>query len=40
MGIYPLIGMILACNNVTGDAAATTLVARKNSLINLETFNS
>ena len=40
MGIYPLIGMILTATNVTGDAVITTIIARKENLLDLEKYNS
>ena len=39
MGLYPLVGMILVCVNVTGDAAMTLIVARKEQMVDLEVYN-
>ncbi|MCR4591167.1 MAG: dicarboxylate/amino acid:cation symporter [Lachnospiraceae bacterium] len=39
MGLYPLMGMMQACTNVTGDAVVTTIVAKHEKLIDIEKFN-
>ena len=40
MGLYPLVGMITACTNVTGDAVVTTIAAKAEKLFDIEKFNS
>ena len=40
MGLYSLVGMITACVNVTGDAAVTLTVAKKEKLLDLQVFRS
>lgn len=40
MGLYPLVGMMQTCANVTGDAVVTTIVARRSNLMDVEKFNS
>ena len=39
MGLYPLVGMMQTCANVTGDAVVTTIVARKEKLLDVTKFN-
>ena len=39
MGLYPLVGMMQTCANVTGDAVATTIVARHENMLDLEKYN-
>ena len=39
MGLYPLVGMMQTCANVTGDAVVTTIVARRSNLMDVEKFN-
>ena len=38
MGLYPLIGMMQTCVNVTGDAAVTAIVAGTESLLDKEKY--
>ena len=40
MGLYSIVGMMLACINVTGDGVVTTIIAKKENLIDLEVYNS
>ncbi len=40
MGLYPLVGMMQTCANVTGDAVVTTIVAKRENLLNIEKFKS
>ena len=40
MGLYPLVGMMQTCANVTGDAVVTTIVAKREKLLDVEKFNS
>ena len=40
MGLYPLVGMMQTCANVTGDAVATAVVAKHEKLLDMEKFNS
>ena len=40
MGLYPLVGMMHTCANVTGDAVVTTIVAKRENLIDIEKFKS
>ena len=40
MGLYPMVGMMQTCANVTGDAVVTTIVARNEKLLDMEKFNS
>jgi Na+/H+-dicarboxylate symporter len=40
MGLYPLVGMMQTCANVTGDAVVTTIVAKRENLIDIEKFKS
>lgn len=39
MGLYPLVGMMQTCTNVTGDAAVTLVVARSEGLLDIDVFN-
>ncbi len=38
MGLYPLVGMMQTCANVTGDAVVTTIVAKHEKLLDLDRF--
>ena len=40
MGLYPLVGMIQTCSNVTGDAVVTAIAAKHTKLMDMEKFNS
>ena len=40
MGLYPLVGMMQTCTNVTGDAVVSMIVAKREGLLNLEMYNS
>ena len=40
MGLYAIIGMIMVCVNITGDAAITLIVARSEKMLDQEIFNS
>ncbi|MBO7661913.1 MAG: cation:dicarboxylase symporter family transporter [Clostridia bacterium] len=40
MGLYALVGMILTCTNVTGDAAITLITARHEKLMDLDVYRS
>ena len=40
MGLYPLVGMMQTCANVTGDAVATAVVAKHEKLLDIEKYNS
>ncbi len=40
MGLYPLMDMMQSCTNVTGDAVATTIVARQEGLFDKAKFDS
>ncbi len=40
MGMYPLVGMMQTCANVTGDAVVSTIVAKKENELDLEKFYS
>ena len=39
MGLYPLVGMMQTCVNVTGDAVVTTIVAKQEKLLDMEKYN-
>ena len=39
MGLYALVGMILVCTNVTGDAVMTLIVGRQENQVDLEVYN-
>lgn len=39
MGLYPLVGMMQVCANVTGDAVVSTIVAKHEKLIDLKKYN-
>ncbi len=39
-GLYPLVGMIQTCSNVTGDAVVTAIAAKHTKLVDMEKFNS
>ncbi len=38
MGLYPLVGMMQTCANVTGDAVVTTIVAKHEKLVDMDKF--
>ena len=40
MGLYSIVGMMLTCVNVTGDAAVTLVVGKSEKLVDLEKYNS
>jgi len=40
MGLYPLVGMMQTCANVTGDAVVTTIVAKHEKMVDMEMYNS
>ncbi|MCR5023375.1 MAG: dicarboxylate/amino acid:cation symporter [Lachnospiraceae bacterium] len=40
MGLYPIMGMMQTCTNVTGDAVVTTIVAKHEKLMDLEKYRS
>jgi len=40
MGVYPIVDMMQACTNVTGDAVITLIVAKSEKILNLEVFKS
>lgn len=40
MGLYPLVGMMQTCANVTGDAVVTTIVAKSEKLFDEGRFRS
>ncbi|SKB96691.1 Na+/H+-dicarboxylate symporter [Lachnospiraceae bacterium] len=40
MGLYPIVGMMQTCANVTGDAVVTTIVAKHEKLLDVAKFNS
>ena len=40
MGLYPLVGMMQTCANVTGDAVVTTIVAKRNNMLDEEKYES
>ncbi len=40
MGLYPLVGMMQTCTNVTGDAVVSAIVAKKEGLLDKSKFNS
>ena len=40
MGLYSLVGMILVCTNVTGDAVMTLIVGKQENQVDLEAYNS
>ncbi len=40
MGLYPLVGMMQTCINVTGDAVVTAIVAKKENKLDIEKFNA
>lgn len=39
MGLYPLVGMIQTCANVTGDAVVSTIIAKHEKLLDLQKYN-
>lgn len=39
MGLYPIVGMMQVCANVTGDAVASTIVAKHEKLLDLKKYN-
>lgn len=40
MGLYPIVGMMQSCVNVSGDATVTTLVAKQEGLLDLQKYNN
>ena len=40
MGLYPLVGMMQTCTNVTGDAVVSVIVAKREGLLDVKKFNS
>ena len=40
MGLYPIAGMMLTCVNVTGDGVVTAIVAKKENMMDLQTYNA
>lgn len=40
MGLYPIVGMMQVCANVTGDAVVTTIVAKHEKLLDLDKFKA
>lgn len=40
MGMYSLVGMILVCTNVTGDAAVTLITAKHEKLLDMSIYSS
>ena len=40
MGLYALVGMVTACVNITGDAAVTLIVSKKEKLLDVETYRA
>ena len=40
MGLYSLVGMILVCTNVTGDAVMTLIVGKQENQVDLKVYNS
>lgn len=40
MGLYSIVGMMLACIKVTGDGVVTAIIAKKENLIDLDVYNS
>ena len=40
MGLYPLVGMMQTCANVTGDAVVTAIVAKRANLMDMKKFKS
>ena len=40
MGLYTLVGMMLACVNVTGDAVITLITAKAEHKLDLDVFRS
>lgn len=40
MGLYPLVGMMQTCANVTGDAVVSTIVAKHEKLLDLKKYNA
>lgn len=40
MGLYPIMGMMQTCANVTGDAVVTTIVAKHEKLMDMEKYRS
>ncbi len=40
MGLYPIVGMMQTCANVTGDAVVTTIAAKHEKLLDVAKFNS
>ncbi len=40
MGLYPLVGMMQTCANVTGDAVVSTIVAKREGLLDEKKYNA
>lgn len=40
MGLYALVGMIMTCTNVTGDAAVTLVTAKHEKLLDMDVYKS
>ena len=40
MGLYPIVGMMQVCANVTGDAVVTTIVAKHEKLMDMDKFRA
>ena len=40
MGLYPLVGMMQTCTNVTGDAVVSMIVAKREGLLDMQKYNS
>ncbi len=40
MGLYALVGMILTCTNVTGDAAVTLILAKHEKLLDMDVYTN
>ena len=39
MGLYPIVGMMMTCTNVTGDAVVTMIVSRHEKMLDIKKFN-
>jgi Na+/H+-dicarboxylate symporter len=39
LGLYPIVGMMQTCANVTGDAVVSTIVAKREKLLDINKFN-
>lgn len=40
MGLYPIVGMMQVCSNITGDAVVTTIIARQENLLNKRKYSN